>query len=611
MKKIILGLLLYCFVHAQGVYDTEIIISSSEKKLCVPDIAALSDGGFIVVWSNKDPENYGIYGQRFDADGRAVGKQFNIQSKVPEYCDYPLVTGLDYGGFAVAWQNRVNGTLNDIFVRSFDSLANPLSREFCVHNQDELIRFISDIINPSGNELIVCWYSNFENGLRTSIRGRHFSVIGESLSKAFFINEDNSYLPSSAKVIRLKKGHLVYCWGEARRIYVDGFDNMNLFARIYTINGPLSEFVVNITPGKYMFEYDIASCGDGFVVCWQSFGADNNNDGILGQLFGQNGNKIGTEFLINSHTIDSQTNPRATGVADGGFLISWSSNNQDGDGLGVYCQRFDAAGTKRGKEFLINTATDNSQVNHNLVSLSGGQFVVCWQNLLHEYGTSDIRFKLYPAPRSVSLINYFLLSPQNDVTLTSRTVSLIWEPAAVDTFYSWEVTYDIYLADNPAFVNPVIIPGIEVPKYTHSGLTPGKTYFWKVLARNLSGDLLWCNKPFAFFVSHDIVGVDQFSGALCDFHLAQNYPNPFNPFTHLEYALPRAGYIELTIYDLLGKHVKTLVQKFHTSGNYQVNWDGTDSTGKKVAAGIYLYRLEISTQNGEKYVRSRKMSLVK
>ncbi|MBN2000742.1 VWA domain-containing protein [candidate division KSB1 bacterium] len=95
------------------------------------------------------------------------------------------------------------------------------------------------------------------------------------------------------------------------------------------------------------------------------------------------------------------------------------------------------------------------------------------------------------------------------------------------------------------------------------------------------------------------------------FELAQNFPNPFNPSTTIGYKIPVEGNVTLRIYDLSGRLVKVLVAQRQRAGIYQFNWDGTDSAGKKVAAGVYLYRLEISTQNGEKFVRSRKMSLVR
>ena len=77
------------------------------------------------------------------------------------------------------------------------------------------------------------------------------------------------------------------------------------------------------------------------------------------------------------------------------------------------------------------------------------------------------------------------------------------------------------------------------------------------------------------------------------FALSQNFPNPFNPSTTIHYTLANAApvFVTLYIYDLLGRHVKTLVAEVQTRGRYTVRWDATDERGHAVAAGSYIYRL--------------------
>ncbi len=75
------------------------------------------------------------------------------------------------------------------------------------------------------------------------------------------------------------------------------------------------------------------------------------------------------------------------------------------------------------------------------------------------------------------------------------------------------------------------------------------------------------------------------------FALLQNYPNPFNPETIISYRLPVSSEIELSIYNLLGQKVRTLVSKRQPAGQYEINWDGRDERGEKVSGGIYFYRL--------------------
>jgi len=99
---------------------------------------------------------------------------------------------------------------------------------------------------------------------------------------------------------------------------------------------------------------------------------------------------------------------------------------------------------------------------------------------------------------------------------------------------------------------------------------------------------------------------DQFSSGqvISSYALLQNYPNPFNPATMIEYELPRAGQIEITIFNLLGEKVRALVNHHQASGQYRVQWDGRDDNGKAVTSGVYLYRLR-----AENFVQTRKMIL--
>ena len=85
-----------------------------------------------------------------------------------------------------------------------------------------------------------------------------------------------------------------------------------------------------------------------------------------------------------------------------------------------------------------------------------------------------------------------------------------------------------------------------------------------------------------------------------------NYPNPFNPVTKLRYTIPKNGLVSIIIYDMLGRQVKTLVNKTQNAGYASVIWDATNDYGKPVSAGIYLYQI----QTGE-YIQTKKMVLLK
>ena len=91
-----------------------------------------------------------------------------------------------------------------------------------------------------------------------------------------------------------------------------------------------------------------------------------------------------------------------------------------------------------------------------------------------------------------------------------------------------------------------------------------------------------------------------------EFALHQNYPNPFNPVTRIRYDLPENSMVNITVYDMLGREVNTLVNQVQDAGFKSIIWDATNDYGKSVSAGIYLYQI----QAGD-FMRTEKMVLLK
>jgi hypothetical protein len=91
-----------------------------------------------------------------------------------------------------------------------------------------------------------------------------------------------------------------------------------------------------------------------------------------------------------------------------------------------------------------------------------------------------------------------------------------------------------------------------------------------------------------------------------EYALHQNYPNPFNPETIISLELPFGGRARLSVYNILGRKVITLLDEELAAGTHTVLWDGADESGQAVASGVYLYRLETET-----VTLSRKMMLLK
>jgi len=92
------------------------------------------------------------------------------------------------------------------------------------------------------------------------------------------------------------------------------------------------------------------------------------------------------------------------------------------------------------------------------------------------------------------------------------------------------------------------------------------------------------------------------------FALRQNYPNPFNPQTQIQYELPTAGQVQLSVYNAAGQRIRSLVDEYQKRGLYLRRWNGSDDAGRQVASGTYLYRLEIPVAG---FSQTRTMSIVR
>lgn len=113
-------------------------------------------------------------------------------------------------------------------------------------------------------------------------------------------------------------------------------------------------------------------------------------------------------------------------------------------------------------------------------------------------------------------------------------------------------------------------------------------------------------KPTPLAVNAQSVSVKENNLTPNEFSLFQNYPNPFNPSTTIKYDLPKDVLVNITIYNLLGQEVKTLVNGFEKSGFKNIIWDGTDNGGIKTSSGFYIYKIKAGS-----FSNIKKMILLK
>ncbi|MBN2366274.1 MAG: T9SS C-terminal target domain-containing protein [Calditrichaeota bacterium] len=139
-------------------------------------------------------------------------------------------------------------------------------------------------------------------------------------------------------------------------------------------------------------------------------------------------------------------------------------------------------------------------------------------------------------------------------------------------------------------------------------LVYSQTYYLKVNLK-VGGSVTYEISEIRKIDFSDITGIEdarKVSQVIQSFRLMQNYPNPFNPSTTIQYEIPRAGEVEIRIFDINGRLVKTIKNQKQVAGSYNFLWDGQNDSGNKVASGLYIYSLKF-----ENTITSKKMILVK
>lgn len=116
----------------------------------------------------------------------------------------------------------------------------------------------------------------------------------------------------------------------------------------------------------------------GFVVAWMSEDQDGDGWGVYAQRFSADGIRLGTEIPVNTRTTDNQGWPVVAMDSDGDFIVAWDNTWQVDSISDVYAQRFDSAGLRRGGEFRVNTFTGDNQRIPDVAMDADGDFVIAW-----------------------------------------------------------------------------------------------------------------------------------------------------------------------------------------------------------------------------------------
>jgi len=288
---------------------------------------AAGGGGFVVVWGSvlQDGSSEGIFGQRFSqgALGAVVktGSEFQVNTDTSRPQGSPQVGGDAAGNFVVVWSGNGPGDDSGIFGQRFDATGTPVGGEFRVNTSTTDFQSAPALaVNPDGS-FVAVWLSGLDVG--GALLGQRFDASGAMVGTEFPVRSDTA----TARLL-------------PPRVASDRLGN--------------------------------------FTVVWASDPFDGSKAGIAGQLFNSGGEKIGSEFQVNTYTPGQQAMPALAVGPAGDFIVTWVSyGGQDGDGDGIFGQRFDRSGAKVGSEFQVN-ATGTGDQFEPAVLIAGDGVKAVW-----------------------------------------------------------------------------------------------------------------------------------------------------------------------------------------------------------------------------------------
>lgn len=183
-----------------------------------------------------------------------------------------------------------------------------------------------------------------------------------------------------------------------------------------------------------------------YVVVWASYAQDGSSSGIYAQRYNKDGVAQGSEFRVNTTTVNDQNHPAVAMAPNGNFVVTWSSSGQDGSGYGIFAQRFDQNGVMQGNEFRVNTYTAGAQRDAKVAMDMFGNFVIVWTSMGQIGSFNEVyaqRFNAVGVPQGSEFrVNTYTEDDQDsaDIAMTpdGRFV-VVWESSNQDG--SWDGVY--------------------------------------------------------------------------------------------------------------------------------------------------------------------------
>ena len=551
-----------------------------------PAITGDGSGGAIITWDDNRDGNFNIYAQKINTsaeiqwatDGVAVCTQASAQN-------YPSIASDGSGGAIIVWDDS-----RGLYAQRIDASGAPLWTDAATGGVaiSTLESNAPTITSDGSGGAIITWY--YWSGSSNDIYAQRINASGVVQWTANGLpvstHSSHQYYPT---ITSDGSGGAIITW------YEDRIGNQDIYAQrinssgatLWTTAAAGGLPVCTNTSRQDNPTITIDGSG-GAIITWYDARAGNND--IYAQRINSSGTALWTANGLPVCTLTStQFTPDISSDGSGGAIITWSDARNSAF-YDVYAQRINGSGAVQwtADGVAITTVGGKAQLPVITGDASGG--IIAWQDSRNV--SSDI-YASKASPDGALPVELVSFTGQ----LNEDSVNLFWQTATEVNNYGFEVERGIRqkTIGNSAWEKIGFVQGngnSNSPKeyrFTDNTTTSG-LYAYRLKQLDNDG-------TFKYSETIEVL-VSQIPN---DFSLNQNYPNPFNPSTTISYDIPKTSFVKISVYDILGKEIKVLVNEAKNPGYYETVFDA-----RELAGGIYCF----SIRAGD-FTQNKKMLLLK
>lgn len=344
-----------------------------------PTLAILKSGGFVAGWASKDQDgsSWGVYAQRFLANGTPDGAEFRVNETTVGSQSSPAVAATADGGFTIAWVGtNTTGTSAGVWAQRFDATGTPLGTQFRVDTTKGRFQSAPTITAARPSGFAVGWVGSDVAGTSYRTYVQLYAQTGARVGTERVVSKTVMKRLISPPSIAPITGGFAVVWPSAAA----ATGNPIVAGQRLTSAGALSGTEFAITSASFAQQDPVVTgtADGGFAVAWTSLKQDGSGAGVFAQIYKATGVKTGATFRANTTVAADQAEPAISARPGGGFTIAWTSTSQDGSGKGVYAKRYSPTGAALDVEFRLNTTTAGNQLQPALAIANGNDFVATW-----------------------------------------------------------------------------------------------------------------------------------------------------------------------------------------------------------------------------------------